>query len=291
MPVTTDAASWGGVQITVLADNTADLPFVSEHGFAAVIDVCGEHTHRILFDTGRGALFANAPAAGVDLNLCEALVLSHGHYDHTDALPEFMARYPRARIHASTGIFRHHYSKRTGTCRFIGLSPESRIAILAPESTYVPFSGNTSICAGRVSLADNIPRNHPLETPSPLLFEDEACTVSDTVPDELVLWTDTPDGLVILTGCCHAGFMNTVNFVKSFVPDRPVALVAGGFHLAGVAAERIEATAAFIREQGIRRVAAFHCTGDDETRRLAELTGGIVEAGHCGTVLTVGCAV
>lgn len=87
--MTTDAASWGGVQITVLADNTADLPFVSEHGFAAVIDICGEHTHRILFDTGRGALFANAPAAGVDLNLCEALVLSHGHYDHTDALPEF----------------------------------------------------------------------------------------------------------------------------------------------------------------------------------------------------------
>ena len=285
----TDEVSRGGVQITVLADNNASLPFVGEHGFSAVIDLCGAHTHRILFDTGRGALFTNAPAAGINLAICEALVLSHGHYDHTDALPEFMARYPRARIHASTGIFRHHYSRSTGTCRFIGLSPESRAAILSPESMYVPFTGTTSICSGRVHLADEIPRNHPLETPSPVLFEDEACTVSDTVPDELVLWTDTPDGLVIVTGCCHAGFINTVNFVRTFAGDRPVALVIGGFHLAGVSAERIEATAAFIREQGIRRVVAVHCTGDDETRRLAELTGGIVDAGRCGTVCTVGC--
>ena len=287
--MTIDEITRGGVQITIIADNNASLPFTGEHGFSAVIDICGAHTHRILFDTGRGVIFTNAPAAGVNLALCEALVLSHGHYDHTDALKEFMNRYPRARIHASTGIFRQHYSKRTGTCRFIGLSTESREAILSPESTYVPFTGTTAIAGGRVQLADNIPRIHPLETASPLLFEDEACTVSDTVPDELVLWTDTPDGLVIVTGCCHAGFMNTVNFVRTHAPDRPVALVVGGFHLAGVSSERIEATAAFIREQGIRRVAAFHCTGEDETRRLAELTGGIVEAGHCGTVLTVGC--
>ena len=64
--MTIDEITRGGVQITVISDNNASLPFTGEHGFSAVIDICGAHTHRILFDTGRGVIFTNAPAAGVN---------------------------------------------------------------------------------------------------------------------------------------------------------------------------------------------------------------------------------
>ncbi|HHU35738.1 MAG TPA: MBL fold metallo-hydrolase [Treponema sp.] len=290
MPVTINENIAAGVEITILADNIAEPPLTGEHGFSAVLAIrkADDSVLHVLFDTGRGVLFHNAPLVGVDLSKLDALVLSHGHYDHTDALPEFVKHYPHVRIHASTGIFRDHYSKSTGESRFIGFSAESRVAILAPDSCYVPFTGKTAFGGGLVSIADNIPRSHPLELTSPLLFDDKACTIPDTVPDELVLWIDTVDGLVIVTGCCHAGFINTVEFVRSQTKNRPIALVCGGLHLAKVSTQRIEATARYIVDTKIARVAAFHCTGVEETRQLVKLTGGIVEAGQCGTRLQTG---
>ena len=73
-----------GVKITILVDNRAGEGLLAEHGLSLWIEADGK---RILFDTGQGALEFNARVLGVDLGETDALVLSHGHYDHTGGIP------------------------------------------------------------------------------------------------------------------------------------------------------------------------------------------------------------
>jgi len=159
------------VIITILADNTATPPYTAEHGFSAFIELRDtDSSHFLLFDTGRGVLFDNALLAGVDLAQVKDIILSHGHYDHTDALDQFLEKYPNVRIHASSHIFRKHYSMRTGTVRPISLS-NGVLSLLKKLSKqqFLSFTGMTSCIDSKIYLAENIPHINPLETPSPLL--------------------------------------------------------------------------------------------------------------------------
>lgn len=281
------------LEITILADNAASPPYRAEHGFSAFLDLRGTggsgssggsgENRVVLFDTGMGAIFANAASAGVDLSRVTDVVLSHGHYDHTDALSSVLARSPDVRVHASAGIFRDHYSMKTGVCRKISLSEENRCALAAlPEGLFAPFSGNTTIAGALVGLAEGITLKDPLELPSPLLFADSRCRVPDSIPDELVLWMETDRGLVILTGCCHAGFVNTCECVRALAPDKQILAVIGGFHLAGVPEDRLASTADYILSRDIERVIPCHCTGDAEIDWLAKRLGPCVTKGSCG---------
>lgn len=279
-------------RITILADNAASSLFTAEHGFSALIeawDQDGAKPFVALFDAGRGALFDNAAASCVDLLRVTDVILSHGHYDHTDALPEFLARYPTARVHASFRVVREHYSLSTGTCRAIGLSDATRKALsLLPAGSFATFTGATAVADKRLGLVEDIPRVRPLEGPSPLLFSDALCSAPDTVPDELALWLETEQGLVILTGCCHAGFINTCEHVLARSTHKKIHAVIGGFHLAGVDEARLEATAAYIAERGIERIVACHCTGEAETAALASRLGGTKRKGGVVTKGAVG---
>jgi 7,8-dihydropterin-6-yl-methyl-4-(beta-D-ribofuranosyl)aminobenzene 5'-phosphate synthase len=278
--------------ITILADNSASSPYRAEHGFSALVDLDSRgigntgakgSSRPILFDVGVGALFDNVASAGVDLSRVGDVVLSHGHYDHTDALPEFLSLVPGVNVHASADFFRPHYSLRTGSPRSIGLSAENRsvLAALSP-GRFSPFRGEKTIAGGQIILSDKIPRVEPLETPSPLLFADEACSIPDAVPDELFFLADTAKGLVILTGCCHAGFINTCERARALSGDRPIYAVVGGFHLANVGEERMAATADYIVACDIPHVIACHCTGDAEIDWLKARLGTVVTKGECG---------
>lgn len=278
------------MKITILADNTATPPYRSEHGFSALVetrDSSCDSSRALLFDVGMGVLFDNASVSGVDLSLVSDIVLSHGHYDHTDALASVLERYPSARVHASGEAFADHYSLRTGACRNISLSDKNRGILSAlPQGQFVMFGDTDVIECTRINLAGRIPREYSLESPSPLLFADASCTVPDEVTDEIVLWVDTPAGLVILTGCCHAGFVNTCEYVCSVSGIDAIHAVIGGFHLANVGEGRLRATADYIQSRKISRVVPCHCTGDPEIEWLrSRLGSGVVTKGECGTVL------
>ena len=284
------------VAITILADNTAFEPYRAEHGFSAFVRLSAanlseksdagsrsDESYIILFDTGQSVLFENADTAGIDLDTVQNIVLSHGHYDHTNALSRFLTRYPDVSIYASHKILRPHYSLRTGTVRNIALSEDVRVALDSlPETQFCRFSGKTEICGGLAGLAENIPHVHPLEKPSPLLFADEKCTVPDTVPDELVLWVETSAGLVILTGCCHAGFINTCEYVRTCSGLNTIHAVLGGLHLEGVCEVRLAAIAEYIRSNNIDLIIPCHCTGDAAITYLEKELGSIIQKGKSG---------
>jgi 7,8-dihydropterin-6-yl-methyl-4-(beta-D-ribofuranosyl)aminobenzene 5'-phosphate synthase len=284
--------------LTILSDNRAREPFGVEHGFAVLLRLEPEEGEdfTVLFDTGRGTLLANAAHAGVDPADIRYLVLSHGHYDHTDSITDVLESAPRVVVCASRTVDIAHYSTRTGEIRDISLSPRSRTALAClPHERKILFDDRVSLDAagarpvtgtgspGPVFLAGNIPRLHPLEGPSPVLFADHQGVFPDIVPDEIVLWFNTPHGLVILTGCCHAGFINTCEYVRKLARADTIRAVVGGFHLTGGGQERLESIREYMIDHRIPLLVPSHCTGDAETAWLSAALGpAVVQPGFAG---------
>jgi 7,8-dihydropterin-6-yl-methyl-4-(beta-D-ribofuranosyl)aminobenzene 5'-phosphate synthase len=100
------------IRITLIVDNETPSGLIAEHGFAAWIEAGDE---RLLFDTGQGSALAhNALALGIDLGSAGALILSHGHYDHTGGIPDFLAANTTAPIYCGPGATGRRFSCHPG---------------------------------------------------------------------------------------------------------------------------------------------------------------------------------
>lgn len=275
-------------RITLLADNIADAPFLSEHGFAALIEQ--SHFAPLLFDVGRGAIWENSALLQKELSSVEALILSHAHYDHTDALPRFFQLNPEALLYASKNLRTSHYSNSTGECRPIGLSPESCTALKGLKernrNQLRLFSSFLEMAERGVLLYESIEQSHSLEAPSPNLFTDSDCSAPDSMIDEVALSIEARGGLFLLTGCCHCGIINLCEAVKRR-REKPIIGVMGGLHLAGSSSERLEATASYLKNEGVERVILCHCTGDEESAFLKTRLGDRVTIGRVGLELEI----
>ena len=106
--------------ITVLCENTAAGPMtIGEHGFSALVELDEE---TILFDTGSGnGLIPNSRALGKDLSGVEKILLSHGHFDHTEGLPQALSLTHGALVYGHPDVFAEHIAILGETERFIGL--------------------------------------------------------------------------------------------------------------------------------------------------------------------------
>lgn len=267
--------------ITIIADNSASSPLEAEHGFSCLIEF--EGMKPLLFDTGRGVLFHNAAELGKNLTDVSTLVLSHGHYDHTDALTDFFTLNTTAKLICSEHIFTEHYSMKTGKLRTIGLSEENAQTIKnLPDEQKVFVKKSTSIPSYGITVYESIPQTNDLEKPSALLYCNKECTKSDTMIDEAVISIETDKGLVLITGCCHCGFMNMCSHVIEETKGKHIHSVIGGFHLAGVSKERMDATVNFIREHKIDAVYPCHCTGEREMQMMETALPSIVQKAYCG---------
>jgi 7,8-dihydropterin-6-yl-methyl-4-(beta-D-ribofuranosyl)aminobenzene 5'-phosphate synthase len=147
--------------ITVVVDNAAPPHLASEHGFAAWIET---PDRTILFDTGQGgALPRNIVALGLPSARAEALVLSHGHYDHTGGLPFALRAAPDAIVYAHPAVRRPRYAVREGPARSIGIPPAALEALeRLPAARRPPVDRPIELAPG-VGLTGPIPREVPGE--------------------------------------------------------------------------------------------------------------------------------
>lgn len=259
------------VKVTVLSSMLADIPGRGEWGYAALVEVDGR---RILFDTGSEAdtVQKNAAALGVDLASVEEVVISHNHFDHTGGLltlrKALMARNPRALsvVHVGEGAFN------------LGAPGSARTNLRAP---YEATGGRMIAHAGPFQIAPDmwvtgpVPRVNPDETnccKSPMILPDGR-QVTDTVPEDTSLVIRTPDGLVVISGCAHAGIVNIVTAARSIAGPMPLAALIGGLHLVDADARMVDWTAAQLKAVGVAQFLSGHCTGLEPTRRLAEAFG------------------
>ncbi len=266
--------------MTVLVDNQAGLGCVTEHGFALWIDAGDK---RILLDPGQGgALAGNAQPLGVDLGRTDILALSHGHYDHTGAVPLVLSSAPRSRLCCHPGVTEPRYSIRDGEARDIRMPQASMRALNALPPDRLLWSGEPTILGDGLGLSGSIPRRTDFEDAGGPFFFDPHGHRPDPISDDQSLWIATDQGLVVCTGCCHAGLVNTLTRLREITGERRVRAVIGGLHLGAASVGRLEKTALALREMRVGLVVACHCTGEAATAWLADHLDCEVRTGYAG---------
>lgn len=278
VPAATDAApaspaAAGPVhtaKITVLSTMLTDRAGFGEWGFSALVEIEGK---RVLFDTGGRpeTVLKNARELGVDLAGVEDVILSHNHWDHTMGLVtlrrELMKTNPAAlsRAHVARGIFLERvFPAGWGSGQPLNMT-EIRRDYEALGGEFIESAEPRELFAG-AWLTGPVPRPYPEKNWSPGVKLRPATAgqplVDDTLPEDQSLVLDTDQGLVVLTGCGHAGVINILDYARKRVrPGAPVHALLGGLHLFAAKEDTLEWTAGKLKEFGVTQMMGAHCTG------------------------------
>ncbi|MEM3592130.1 MAG: MBL fold metallo-hydrolase [Candidatus Bathyarchaeia archaeon] len=241
---------------------------IAEHGFSILIRVFeGNESHSLLFDAGGSpsGVIMNARRMGINLAEVECIVLSHGHYDHFGGLPKVAKAINKSGLPI---IIHDDMFRKRGT---ISSSGEIRKYPVIPSedevkpAKYIEARQPYLAADGLVLITGEIPRTTHFETgyPQHRAFIDGRWEPDPWIWDEraLVIYIKRK-GLVVVSGCSHAGIINTLLYARQLAGTKEVYAVLGGLHLAGKEFEgRINQTVEELRKIRPRLIVPSHCTG------------------------------
>jgi len=249
-----------------------DRYYLAEPGFSVLVE---EGVCKVLFDMGYSDVFVrNAMKMGHSLLDLEYVVLSHGHLDHTWGLVHLVMTLTEAQI-----------EKREYKRPVLVAHPE---VFLTRQSGKVPESGtllSKEKCAEHFSLQlsrepfwilddlvflGEIPRRFEFEPPEPGRKRRRNGDIEpDMMSDDSALVWRGRDGLVVITGCSHAGICNIVAYAREVCGEERVQDIIGGLHLMKAPESRLDATAVTLKSMGVARMHPCHCTGFRAVHRLS----------------------
>jgi 7,8-dihydropterin-6-yl-methyl-4-(beta-D-ribofuranosyl)aminobenzene 5'-phosphate synthase len=275
------------LRVTVLADNCVAAPdLLAEHGLSMLIEA---DDRRILFDTGQGrVLRANADALGIRLSPLDAVVLSHGHYDHTGGLAVLLQEVrPSAIFLHPAAMQQKHAASENSPHRSIGIPESSRQALDAVQDRIVWTRSATEVVPG-VWCTGEIPRLPMNGVAATGFFLDADCREPDPVADDQALFMDTRSGLVVIVGCLHAGVLNTLDRISELTGRNDVLALVGGLHLGRATYKELEGCANALGMRNFQILAPCHCTGMGAQSYLRARFHSRVQDVGAGTRLVLG---
>src|SRR4029450_1599862 len=291
--VAPSAAQIHTLKITVLSTMlVGDTAGLGEWGFSALVEADGQ---RILLDTGSHpeTVLQNARDLSIDLSDVKEAILTHNHWDHVRGLiplrHEMIKKNPGALsvAHVGRGIFYSRPSPKGEQNEMIAIRKDYE----ASGGKCIEHAEGFDIFPG-AWLTGPVPRKYPernwspggkVQTPSGL--------VEDNIPEDQSLVLNTPQGLVVLTGCGHAGIINILTYAKQRFPNPLVYGVVGGLHLFAATDEQLNWTGDKLKDFRVANLLGAHCTGIEAVYRLREragLTRQSAIVGSVGSMLTLG---
>lgn len=270
------------MKFTILTENTANKRgILAEHGLSVWIEAKGK---KLLFDTGQTDVYLkNAQKLGICVEDADAVIFSHGHYDHCGGFAWFPQK--GKKVYLGKGAFEEkgRMAEKSGNPKEhffypIGIGYDK-------EETGADYEEGQ----GRREIFPDI----FLISPIPAVFDWEQVDSSfcirtplgikrDFMEDEQLLVIREPEGLYVFTGCAHVGIANCLEFVKSSFPGEKIHTLLAGMHLRGCGKERLERTISKLKEEAIERVIPLHCTGIMAACQIKLALGERCQLGEAG---------
>ncbi len=287
------------LEVQILSTMLTDSRGLGEWGFAAMVEADG---YRVLYDTGYRpeTVLRNAEELGVDLATAQDVVLSHNHGDHTGGLltlrRTLVERQASAlsRVHVGAGLF----TPRRYPPQIAQMLGSPFPAMREVREQYEALGGSVHVHAEPVALAPGVwltgpvPRVHPERNWSPgVRVMRDGSWEPDEVLEDSALVIDTTKGLVVVTGCGHAGVINILDYARQLVPGLPVHAVIGGLHLFAADDDTLGWTAEHMTRHEVAHLVGAHCTGLHATTFLRERLGlprGRAVVGAVGATFSLG---
>ena len=264
------------MKLTVLVENNTliDRYFEGEPGVSYFLEADGK---RILFDVGYSDLFfKNAKKMDIDLLNLDYLVLSHSHLDHTWGLSPLIKKYTEAIIEEKSykkpEIITH---PETFIPRTLGELGQIGSMISKNQLSYhfpLNLSKNPVWLTDNLVFLGEIERNNNFEAQNPIgkIIKNDK-KEDDYIKEDSALAYKSKKGLIIITGCSHAGICNIIEKAKRVCDKEKIVDIIGGFHLQNPSKKQIKGTKDYLRELKPENVHASHCTDLQSKIKLAEV--------------------
>jgi 7,8-dihydropterin-6-yl-methyl-4-(beta-D-ribofuranosyl)aminobenzene 5'-phosphate synthase len=256
---------------------------IAEHGFSAIIEIQYDvdKINRFLFDTGvsKNGIIFNADLLEIDLKNIDAIILSHGHLDHFTGIVSTLQRIakPIDVIVHPDAFQRRWLIFPDGTKAMMPVLDEKELedygAIIHKHeySSFLPTEDPHLLITGE------IPRETSFEKGFPLQYSEipgkKEFTHDPLIKDDQAIFANIEGkGLVVITGCGHAGIVNTLNYAKKLSDTNKIHAILGGFHLTGSIYEQaIEPTITELQNANPDYIIPCHCTGWKATNRIIQI--------------------
>jgi 7,8-dihydropterin-6-yl-methyl-4-(beta-D-ribofuranosyl)aminobenzene 5'-phosphate synthase len=269
---------------------------LAEHGLCLLVKVQqGTEKHTIMFDTGYNniGVLHNMDILAVDPNEMEAIVLSHAHMDHTGSLHAILGKISNpipVVVHPDAFIYPRFFELKDGSKKrfprtLVRNEFEQRNVKIQESKTPTPILDGAILVTGEVERTTAFEKGMP----NALLEKDGRLEPDPIKDDQALVMNLKGKGLVVISGCSHAGIINTVLYAKKLTGVEKVYAVLGGFHLSGAFYEKIlEKTVDQLKALAPAVVVPMHCTGRKAMEQFSREFPSSFVLNSVGSKITLG---
>ncbi|MBN1332872.1 MAG: MBL fold metallo-hydrolase [Synergistales bacterium] len=273
--------SLDSLNITVIAEDTVpyESPLWGQHGISFLVEgISGESSQCVMVDVAQNftALEHNMTVLGLDFSMLDTLMITHCHYDHSKGISLVLEATGKEDVPvvAHSDLFRLHFVTDPFLMHVGIMGSDSRQRIEDAGGTLFLTSEPLDLMPGLRSTGE-VPRITAFEDPGIALKTiDDGKIRNDLVMDDISLVANVRDkGLVIITGCSHAGIVNIARYAMELFPGVPLEGIIGGLHLVEASDEKIGKTVKALVDLNPKWISAGHCTGFRAQVKLLEAFG------------------